>query len=71
MALPGQQGQIGPEGNDPHHNDPPAPADKDNTKPMYSSYKKVLIKTSNKTMQNRLISIVHREGDKMLLLSEN
>ena len=41
VALPGQQGHIGPEGNHPHHNDPPAPADEDNTKPMYSSYKKV------------------------------
>ena len=34
MVLPGQQGYIGPEVNDSHYNDPPTPADKDNTKPM-------------------------------------
>ena len=34
VALLGQQGHIGPEVNDSHHNDPPAPADKDNIMPM-------------------------------------
>ena len=38
MALPGQQGHIGPEVIDSNHNDPPAPVDEDNTKPMWRTW---------------------------------
>ena len=38
MALPVKQGHIGPEVNDSHYNNPPAPEDKDNTKPMWRTW---------------------------------
>ena len=38
ISLSGQQGHIGPEVNEFHHYDLPAPADKDNTKPIWRTW---------------------------------